>query len=71
MIFEYDKEGDILYIKLKDDKIEESEEIEEGIIVDYNEKGEIVGIEIIGIKNKKIDLNQLIMEPSKVLPIEI
>ena len=71
MKFSYDKVTDTLYIKLKDDRIVESEEIEEGIIVDYNKKGEIVGIEIIGVKEKKIDLNELIFEPSKVLPVEI
>jgi uncharacterized protein YuzE len=40
-------------LNLKDDKIGESEELEEGIIIDYNKKGEIVGIEIIGLKKKK------------------
>ena len=71
MEFSYDKRTDAIYIKLKEDEIVESEEIEEGIIVDYNEKGEIVGIEVLGIKERKIDLNELILEPSKLLPIEI
>lgn len=45
--FDYDSEVDIAYIDLKEqEKSVESEEIEEGIVVDYNANNEIVGIEI-------------------------
>ncbi len=43
----YDRLGDILYIKLRDDGIVDSDEVEPGVIVDYNDKGEIIGIEIL------------------------
>jgi len=44
---EYDSQVDILYIRLKDDPIVESEHLEdEGIVIDYNEKDVVVGIEI-------------------------
>ncbi len=52
MYITYDKESDVLYIKYKDEKIVESDEISKGIIVDYNEKGEIVGIEILNFKER-------------------
>jgi len=49
MRIKYDPETDILSIVLKDDSIAESEYIEsKGIVIDYNEKDEIVGYEIMG-----------------------
>jgi len=53
-----DLESDVLYIQLTDDKIEESEEVTPGLIVDFDKKGKIVGIEIPEIK-KKIPLKSL------------
>ena len=38
-----DKEADALYLRLDDSKIIESEEVAPGVILDYNEKDEVVG----------------------------
>ncbi len=54
MKIEYSKEVDALYIKFKDAKIVDSEDIDEGITVDLDEQGRIVGIEILDA-NEKID----------------
>ena len=43
----FDSESDILNIILRDEKISESDEIKEGVIVDYSKKGEIISIEIL------------------------
>ncbi|MCC6801798.1 MAG: DUF2283 domain-containing protein [Anaerolineae bacterium] len=43
----YDAQVDILRIRLGDTAIEESAEIEPGVIVDYDETGNIVGLEIL------------------------
>lgn len=42
----FDKESGMLNIQLKDEPSVESSELEEGIVIDYNAKGEVVGIEI-------------------------
>lgn len=47
MKMNYDPKADALYIKLRDERIEESDEIAEGVIVDYDEKGKPVGIEFL------------------------
>jgi uncharacterized protein YuzE len=47
MKMSYDPKADALYIKLRNGKIEESDEIAEGIIVDYGEKGKPLGIEFL------------------------
>lgn len=46
MNFFYDKETDSLYIGLSPKPSVESEEVAEGIVVDYDEAGHIVGLDI-------------------------
>jgi uncharacterized protein YuzE len=43
----YDKKADVLYIKLSDNKIIESEEMEKNIVIDYDSNNHVVGIEIL------------------------
>ncbi len=44
----YVPETDALLIDLRDDPVADSEFIEElGVVVDYNDKGEVVGLEIL------------------------
>ncbi len=43
---QYDPEADVIYIKIKDDKVENTVDWDEDIFADLNEKGEVVGIEI-------------------------
>ncbi len=46
MKLKYDKETDILYIRLNDLKISESDE-KNGVIIDYSIDGEVVAIEVL------------------------
>jgi uncharacterized protein YuzE len=43
----YDAQVDILRIRLGNTAIEESEEVEPGVIVDYDVEGRVVGLEIL------------------------
>jgi len=52
MKIKYDKEADILYIHFSEEKIFESDEDKPGIILDYDERGNIVGIEVINASLK-------------------
>jgi len=52
MKIEYSKEADALYIKLRDARIVDSEDLEEGITVDLDNEGHIVGIEILDAHEK-------------------
>jgi len=63
----YDRVADALYIKLKDDKVACSDEVSPGIIVDFNDKGEIVGIEVLGFSRRNIDLKKLVVEGPETL----
>ncbi|MEL6062834.1 MULTISPECIES: DUF2283 domain-containing protein [unclassified Methylobacterium] len=44
---EYDPVVDALYIRLADTRVVESEEIRPGFIVDLDEDGRIIGVEIL------------------------
>ena len=58
MQIKYSPEVDILVIKLSDKPVYESEHLaEEGVVVDYDENDEIVGLEIFDwSKRKKVEL---------------
>ena len=58
MKIHYDQQVDALYIRLDDSDIIESEEVKEGIILDYNNQDQVVGIEILKI-SKRIPLPEL------------
>ncbi len=47
MKINYDPEVDILRIVFNDNEIEESDEDKPGIILDYDKKGNVVGLEIL------------------------
>ena len=48
----YDPEADVMYVKIREWKYIESDEVDDGIILDYWEKGEILGIEILDASKK-------------------
>jgi uncharacterized protein YuzE len=58
MRIKVDKANDALYFRLDESPIVESEEVQPGIILDYNASGQAVGIEILGIK-KRIPAEEL------------
>jgi uncharacterized protein YuzE len=64
MKLKIDKKTDALYFRLNDEKIFESEETSPGVILDYNEKNEVVGIEILNLskRTEKINLDSLLYE---------
>jgi uncharacterized protein YuzE len=58
MIFQYFAETDMLYIKLVDRPSIESEEVAPGVVLDFDEANQVVGIEIENAHNL-IDLSRL------------
>ncbi|HIK45967.1 MAG TPA: DUF2283 domain-containing protein [Leptolyngbyaceae cyanobacterium M65_K2018_010] len=55
------KEDDALYLRLDDTPIIESEEVSDGIILDYNAAGKVVGIEVLYISQRSPDSWQTIL----------
>ena len=53
MKIKYDNETDAIYVILSDDKIIDSEEAAKDVIVDYNDRDEVVAIEILNVKSNE------------------
>ncbi len=67
MKLSYYAETDSLYIDLSERPSAESREISEGVVLDYDANGNLVGIDIDNA-SKKVELRQLILNrlPSQV-----
>ncbi|MFH1147924.1 MAG: DUF2283 domain-containing protein [Pseudomonadota bacterium] len=65
MIFQYYSDTDMLYIKLAEGTSTESEEVSPGIVLDFDEKNRVIGVEIEDA-SKLVDLSRLEL---KALPI--
>ena len=57
-----DKEADALYLRLDDSAIVESEEVSPGIVLDYNESNEVVGVELLQLSKRSTKLNLSALE---------
>jgi uncharacterized protein YuzE len=69
MKIEYSKDVDALYIRLREARISDSMDIEEGVTVDLDENGHIVGIEILDA-SEKIGLSDLVNISTENIPLE-
>jgi uncharacterized protein YuzE len=61
MKLQYFSDTDSLYINLSSKESVESEEVAEGIVIDYDDDGNIVGIDIDNA-SKKLELNELTLD---------
>ena len=57
-----DKEADALYLRLDDSNIVESEEVSPGVVLDYNESNEAVGVEILHLSERSSNLNLSVLQ---------
>ena len=64
MKMRYDEQADALYLRLDESAIIESEEIQPGIVLDFNTCNHVVGIEILRLKERvpSANLKQLLFE---------
>jgi len=63
MRLKIDKENDALYFRLDESAIVESEEVQPGVIPDFDKNNQVVGIEILNLSarvgQEKINILQL------------
>ena len=69
MKIEYDKEADALYIRLRNVKPVNNKDIEEGVTVDLDKGGHIVGIEILDA-SEKLGTESLLKVSTENIPLE-
>ena len=59
-----DREADALYLRLDESPIVESEEVFPGVVLDYNRRNEVVGVEMLNLSKRSftLDLSSLQFE---------
>ena len=57
-----DKKADALYLRLDDSVIVESEEVSPGVVLDYNESNEVVGVEMLYLSKRSSNLSLSVLE---------
>ena len=57
----FDESTDTLYLRLDESTIVESEEVEPGVVLDFNAENQVVGIELLKITSRisRANLKQL------------
>lgn len=69
MKIEYDPEADALYIQIREARPDDNIDIEEGVTVDVDEHGHIVGLEILDA-SKRLSPSDLASITIQKLPLE-
>jgi uncharacterized protein YuzE len=64
MKISFDPKYDVLYLKFSEDKIVDTVEVDGGVLIDYGESGQMVGIEIINasILTKAHPLQEIVIK---------
>jgi len=47
-----DRKADALYLRLDDSKVIESEEVAPGVIVDFDSRNKVVGVEVLDVSGR-------------------
>ena len=62
----YDSTTDNTYIKILDDKINDTKEIKQDILIDFNEEKKIVWIEILNTKKHKTLIQKILFSNTSI-----
>ncbi len=69
MRIEYSKEADALYVYFKEEYVAKSKEIEDGIVLDFDKKGQLIGIEVLDV-SQRFSLSDIANISIENIPIE-
>ncbi len=59
MKLKLDEETDTLYLRLDESAIVESEEVQPGVVLDFNSENRVVGVEMLNI-SKRVERKKLL-----------
>jgi len=62
MKIEYDQQADAMYIRLRAGKVFESEEVRPGVVLDFDDQGQVLGIEMLDVSKRTDNPRELAME---------
>lgn len=69
MKIEYSKEADAIYVYFKEEFVAKSMEIEDGVVIDFDEKGHLIGIEVLDV-SQRYSLSDIVNVNIENLPVE-
>lgn len=69
MRIEYDREANALYIQLQEKLVARTKEIEPGVLVDFGERDNLIGIEILDV-TQRFALSDIVNLYVENLPVE-
>ncbi len=69
MKIEYSKEADAIYVYFKEEYVAKSKEIEDGVVIDFDEKGQLIGIEVLDV-SQRFSLSDIVNVNIENLPVE-
>jgi uncharacterized protein YuzE len=69
MKIEYSKDADAIYVYFKQDFVASSKEIEDGVVIDFDEKGQFIGVEVLDV-SQRFSLSDIVNVNIENLPIE-
>ncbi len=69
MKIEFDRQADALYIYIQEKPVNKTKEIEEGILVDFDEDNRLIGLEIMDV-TKRFSLADIVNLQIENLPVE-
>ena len=67
MRMHYSHDADAIYIRLKEDRIYNTDEVTPDIIMDYDDKGNVIGIEILSASEKVYTQELIVQSFDKVM----
>ena len=62
MKIEYDPKADAMYIRLLAGEVVESDEVRPGVVLDFDSKGRVLGIEMLDVSLRTDNPRELAME---------
>jgi uncharacterized protein YuzE len=62
MKIEYDQQADAMYIRLRAGSVAESDEVRQGLVLDFDVEGQVLGIEILDVSKRTDNPREIAME---------
>jgi uncharacterized protein YuzE len=69
MKIEYSKEADAIYVYFKEAYVSSSKEVEDGVIIDFDREGRLIGIEVLDV-SQRFSLSDIVNVNIENLPLE-
>ena len=69
MRIEYDGEANALYIQLQEKSVARTKEVEAGVLIDFDEQNNLIGIEILDVTSR-FALSDIVNLHVENLPVE-